>query len=392
VAIVFFAAAQLHAQIDPRQMAGIPRPVDDLPHGSVSVRVIRGALTNNLPNQEVQLLVGTEIRTAQTDAEGRVQFDGLPAGETLRASAVVDGERLESQPFPAPGRGGIRLLLVASGDGAGTPAIAAAPAVAGEVRIGGQTRIVIQPGDESVTLYYLLEIVNNSPAPVNPTTPFDFEMPAGATGTGILQGSSPLATVNGARVIVSNPIPPGRTLVQVGTQITTTSGSLELSQRFPAPLDEFAVIVKREGDTRLTSPQLAEQREIEAQGETFIAASGVPVGAGQVLDVTVTGMPHHSPLPRQITLMLSVGILAGGLWAGWRPREPGSYGAERKRLVARREKLLNELARLERDERDHPRYKARREDILAALEHIYGALDAGEGVTPGPGKTTGVAA
>ena len=95
-------------------MAGIPRPVDDLPNGSVSVRVIRGALTNNIPNQPVQLHVGSDILTVNTDADGRAQFDNLTPGAALRAVAIVDGERLESEPFPAPAQGGIRLLLVAT--------------------------------------------------------------------------------------------------------------------------------------------------------------------------------------------------------------------------------------------------------------------------------------
>ena len=34
---------------DPRQMAGIPRPVDDLPAGSVSVRLIRGQRRTTSP-------------------------------------------------------------------------------------------------------------------------------------------------------------------------------------------------------------------------------------------------------------------------------------------------------------------------------------------------------
>jgi hypothetical protein len=372
-------------------MAGIPRPVDDLPSGSVSVRVIRGALTNNIPNQPVQLQVGPDIRTVQTDAEGRAQFDKLPGGVTVRAVAIVDGERLESEPFPAPGQGGIRLLLVAAGDPA-APAAPATPAVAGEVSIGGQTRIIIQPGDENVTLYYLLELLNNSASPVNPATPFDFEMPAGSTGTGILQGSSPLATVNGPRVIVSGPFPPGLTLVQVGTQISTTSGVLNLTQRFPAALDEFALIVKKVGDTKLSSPQIAEQRDIAAQGEIFIAASGRAIPAGQLLTVSITDMPHHSPVPRYTALTLAAGILLAGIWAGWRARdETGANVIERKRLAARREKLLAELVRLDRDGRDHPRYAARREEILSALEPVYGALDS-DARDPGPGTAAGAAA
>lgn len=395
-------AAPLQAQIDPRQMAGIPRPVDDLPSGSVSVRVIRGALTNNIPDQPVQLQVGSDIRTVSTDAEGRAQFDKLPPGITLRAAAIVDGERLESEPFPAPAQGGIRLLLVASsGSASGSPDSTASPgppgapvaaATSGNVSIGGQTRIIIEAGDENVTLYYLLELMNNSASPVNPATPFDFEMPAGSTGTSILRGSSPLATVNGPRVIVSGPLPPGSTLVQVAAQISTASGALNLTQRFPAPLEAFAIIVEKVGDTKLASPQLAEQRDVAAQGETYIAASGTPVPVGQPLAISVTGMPHHSLTPRYTALTLAVGILVAGIWAGWHAREEtGANATERRRLVARREKLLGELVRLDRDERDNPRYGARREEILSALEPIYGALDF-DARGPGPGSTAGVAA
>src|SRR5580698_938274 len=99
---------------DPKQMSGIPRPVTDLPNGTVSVRLIRGALSNNIQNFPVELHVGSEVRTAKTDEAGRAEFGGLPAGETLKAVAVVDGERLESEAFPAPAQGGIRLLLVAT--------------------------------------------------------------------------------------------------------------------------------------------------------------------------------------------------------------------------------------------------------------------------------------
>src|SRR4029453_17969930 len=90
---VLCVESHLRAQPDPRQMAGIPRPVDDLPNGSVSVRVIRGALTNNIPNQAVELHAGSDVLTVKTDAEGRAQFDKLTPGARLKAVAVVDGER-----------------------------------------------------------------------------------------------------------------------------------------------------------------------------------------------------------------------------------------------------------------------------------------------------------
>jgi hypothetical protein len=121
---------------DPKQMSGIPRPVDDLPAGSVSVRLIRGDLSNNITNHPVELHVGSRVETVATDENGRAQFDKLPAGETLRAVAVVDGERLESQEFEVPSTGGIRLMLVASdGQTAAPPA-----AVPGWPGAGGRRR------------------------------------------------------------------------------------------------------------------------------------------------------------------------------------------------------------------------------------------------------------
>lgn len=386
------SGAAILAQPDPRQMAGIPRPVDDLPNGSVSVRVIRGAMTNNIANQAVQLQIGADVRTVSTDAQGRAQFDNLPAGAALKAIAIVDGERLESQTFPAPAVGGIRLLLVASG--AGDPgSAAAAPAVTGDVIVGGQTRIIAQPGDEAVTVYYLLEILNKTSNQIAPATPFAFEMPAGSSRTGILQGSTPLASVTGRRVQVGGPFPPGSTVLNVGTEIAVTSGQLELEQLFPAPIEQLAIIVQKVGDTKVSSPHIVEQREIVAgDGQTYIAGAGAPVAAGQPLRVSLSDMPHHSATPRRVAVGLALAIAAIGAYAGTRRRdEAGSRDAERKRLLARRDRLMADLVRLEREQRNDPRYAARREEIVAALEHIYGALDSDD-TTPEPGNTAGVAA
>ena len=392
VAALIVLAAPLGAQPDPRQMAGIPRPVDDLPNGSVSVRVIRGGFTNNVPNQTVELHVGSDVLKTKTDDQGRAQFDKLAPGAMVKAVADVDGEHLESQQFPAPAQGGVRLVLLA-GAGAdattATPGPAGPPAVAGQVVIGGQTRFILQPGEESVEIYYLLDILNNSAVPVNPPTPFAFDMPSGAMGTGILQGSSPLASLNGLRISVNGPFPPGSTHVQIGTAFTVTSGSFDLVQRFPAALTDYAVIVKRVGDTKMGSSQLAGQQVIPAQGETFIGAEGTPVAAGEPLTVSLTDMPHHNPAPRWAALGFALAIVLVGVWAATRTTaDAATRGSEFKRLIARREKLLADLVRLERDQRDDPRYRTRREEIVAALENVYSGLDI-DGVTPG---TAGVPA
>ncbi len=49
-----------------------------------------------------------------TDDAGRAQFDKLQVGASVKFTATVDGEHLESQEFLVPAQGGIRLMLVAT--------------------------------------------------------------------------------------------------------------------------------------------------------------------------------------------------------------------------------------------------------------------------------------
>jgi hypothetical protein len=380
---------------DPKQMSGIPRPVTDLPDRTVSVRLIRGALSNNIINFPVELSVGGKVRTEKTDESGRAEFKDLPAGQPLRAVAVVDGERLESEEFPAPVQGGIRLLLVATDKTKGPASEPNAPAISGQVVLGSQSRIIVQPGDESVAVYYLLEILNNARVPVNPSQNFVFDMPTGARGTSLLEGSSPQASVNGPRVTVQGPFAPGRTLVQVACEMAVGSASLELTQRFPATLEQLSVIVKKMGDIKITSPQLASQQDMTASGETFIAAAGRGVAAGQPIVLTLDNLPHHSAVPQRVALTLVAVIIVGGVWMSRRPDDAEAKAAERQRLIARREKLFAELVRLENDQRSgkvgQNRFASRREEIIAALEHIYGALDS-DNLGPDPVNRPGIAA
>jgi hypothetical protein len=374
---------------DPKQMAGIPRPVDDLPNGAISVRLIRGQLSNNIANHPVELRVGSKVLTVKTDESGRAQFNDVSPNATVKASADVDGEHLESQEFPAPARGGIRLMLVATDRSKGPATTPDAPAMAGQVVIGDQSRIVIQPREESAEVFYLLDIANNARVPVNPTAPFVFDMPKEARGTGLMEGSSPQASVIGPRVTVLGPFAPGHTFVQVACELPAADGSLRISQKLPANLAQLAVVVKKVGATTLSSPQLKEQREVPADGEVFIAATGGPVAAGQPIELSVGGVPHHSAAPRTVALTLALGIALVGTWAAARSTDhDATTAAERKRLIGRRDKLFNDLIRLEHDHRngrtDDRRYGARRDDLLAALEQVYAGLDSHDtGADPG---------
>ncbi len=103
--------------LDPSKMSGIPRPDPQVPTGTVTVRLIRGELSNRIVDATVELASQAEpdkpALTAKTDAEGRATFSGLSAA-IYQAQASVDGQTLSSQPIevmlaPAPG---IRVMLV----------------------------------------------------------------------------------------------------------------------------------------------------------------------------------------------------------------------------------------------------------------------------------------
>jgi hypothetical protein len=117
-----------------------------------------------------------------------------------------------------------------------------------------------------------------------------------------------------------------------------------------------------------------------AENQTFIAATGPALAAGQPLTLTLSGLPHQSSAPRYIALALAIGIiLVGVVMGGSSTTDATARAADRKKLVARREKSLADLARLEQDRRrgkvDDARYASRREELVASLEQVYGALD-----------------
>ena len=131
----------------------------------IDFKVRRGALTNPLPGQTVELIGGGAPKTSQTDAAGRATFSGLAPGTRVKAVVVVGGERVETQEFAVPATGGTRVILVTTDPAIEKKAaedrqLAAAPAVEGSVVFGYQSRFVIEVGDDALNVFNILQIVN----------------------------------------------------------------------------------------------------------------------------------------------------------------------------------------------------------------------------------------
>lgn len=370
---------------DAKRMSGIPLPVPDLAPGTVTVRVVRGSMANVVADQPVELSGGPSPMIARTNDSGRAEFSGLRAGTTVKASTTIDGQHLESQEFTVPAAGGIRVALVASAPQAGQPAAgdqqsAQRPAKPGVVVLGQGSRLVVEMGNEALSVFNLFEIVNASQDPVQTGTPIVFELPTAAVGAGALEGSSPQATVAGKRVTVAGPFAPGSTIVQFGYSLPIKTGTLKLDQKLPVALDQFSVMAQKVGSLRVESAQISEQREMPLRGETLIVGKGPGLRAGDTISLTFSGLPHAPTWPRNTALALALVIFAGGLWGSMRTGAPAAEHVERRRrLEARRDRLFTELASIEEQHHertiDPERYAARRRELVSALERVYAEMD-----------------
>ena len=376
------AEAQINMP-DPSLIHGRALPAPELATGTVTVRMVREAIGNNITGQRVELTAGGQTRTATTDQEGRAEFTGLAAGADASAKATVDGEELVSQPFAIPASGGLRVILVA-----GLKAVAerrakeeaaglAAPPVKGSVVLGSNSRVVMQFEDDALQVFYVLEVLNNARSRVDIGGPLVLDLPTGAGGASILEGSSPSATVSGDRVTVLGPFAPGPTSVQVAFRINLTRSDFTIEQTWPAALEQVTVGIEKLGALSVTSPQFADTREVTSDnGTPFLIANGPSLPAGGTLTIQLANLPSNSAVARYTALGLAGVIVAVGVWLA----VSGPKREDRRQtLVHRRDTLLGELAALEQraqktGARD-AKYTARRERILSELERVYGELD-----------------
>jgi hypothetical protein len=411
VLVVLTAAAQpVAAQMpDPRMMSGQIMPAPELAAGTITVRIIRQAIMNVIPGVDVELHGAGDVRHATSGSDGRAVFTSVPAGAHVHAVAVVDNERLTSIEFDMPPAGGVRTIL-AAGVGVGTPvggtATAAggstapnapsapsapsAPATPGSLVLAGDTRFAAEFQEDTLTVFYLLDIVNRARQPVMPASPLVIDLPAGASGAALLEGGSPLAVVKGSRATISGPLPPGVTQVPIAFRLETWADPWVLEQTFPLAIENVAVAIQKLGDMRLQSAQTPTVRETRLQGTPFIVATGSSLPAGTALAVSVSGVPHRSRWPVYLTLAFAVAIALWGAWvASSGLADDKQLAARRKELEARRSRGLAALAALDAQRRDgtvdEARFGQRRAQLLDQLERVYGELDGG-GDLPGGGQ------
>lgn len=374
------AAAQV-AMPDARQMSGVPLPATELPDGTVTVRVVRERMGNNVPNQDVGLSTPDGRVTAVTDAQGRAEFTSVAVGSQVTADTIIDGETLRSQAFTVPARGGVRVALVAGAakaaeaEAKANEAAAQAPARTGAVVFGPDTRIVLEFQDDEPTFFYIFSIVNNARTPVNPVKPLVLTLPGDAEAAALVSGPPGIARIADGALTLSGPFPPGQTAFQIAFRLPLAS-TLHIAQRFPAPVEGILVATEKAGTLALSSPQLSGVREGDSNGQMFIVGTGGRLAEDEVLDLTFANVPAHPEWPYWTAL----GVMGAGLlWVSWALLGPAAdRSREARALLAERERLLGAIAALDAEARvkgDDPKRDAKRARLMAAVEQVYAQLD-----------------
>jgi hypothetical protein len=324
-AVVVFAGIGVAAQVNmpnPEQISGVPLPAADLPAGSVSVRVIRGGFDKNVPDQPVVFTIDGATRTVKTDAQGRAEVDKIKTGAAVTVSTSIDGATLMSQQVTIAATGN-RFVLVAVDPDAAKRAeedkrLAAGPAVRGTVVFGPESRVVIEPGDETITVFYVLDIVNSARTPVDIGGPLLVQLPTGARAAGVIDGSSPQAKINGPKLTVLGPFAPGTTSVQIGYELPTGADTRTIAQTWPAAMPQSTIVLQRTGDEVLVSTQVSDKSEQVSNGQRVIFGRLAAVPANGTLKIEITGLAHHSRVPRNIALTFVLGFLVLGVREGFR--------------------------------------------------------------------------
>lgn len=314
------------AMPNPKEISGVPLTTGQVPAGTISARVIRGGFDKPVEGASVKLTFpkgGGRTSSITTDALGRAPFPNVAMGALAKVETTVDGETITSQEMTLGAGGGVSVLLVltdpdATKREAEDKQLAAGPAVKGTVVLGPNTRIVVEPGDEAVTVFYVLDIVNSARQPVDLGGPLQLDLPDGARGAGTMDGSSPQGKLQGAHLIVIGPFKPGSTEVQLAFELPAGSSTTTISQTFPVSVPDASVVLQRSQNEDLQSAQLVDRREGTNQGQRLVFARVPALGPGETLTFAVTGLLHHPRWPRYIALTLAIGFLIVGLREGFR--------------------------------------------------------------------------
>jgi hypothetical protein len=235
-------------------------------------------------------------------------------------------------------------------------------------------------------VFYLLDLVNPSSAPVSPQAELVLQLPDGAQQASMLEGASPQVTIRGRIVSITGPIPPGSLPVHLAFSLAPAGPERLIVQKLPVAWAQVRVIMASVGDARISSPHFSSASPMAGgNGQSVILGNGGALPANQDLALSLTGLPYRSRWGRNLALGIAALILLAGGWAAMSAKNASGDVSRRAALLERRDRLMADLVRTEEQRRagtlDERRHEVRHADLVAQLERIYGELDRQPGAT-----------
>ena len=254
---------------NPKQMSGVPLPADDLPAGTMSVRVDSRQLRQEprRTRRSSSLVDGKTAHGADGRGRPRRRSRACARGAQVRAVAVVDGERLESQEVVDRATRAFAFVLVADRSASverarrGRRALAAAPAVKGTVVFGPESRVIARVVERPAEHLLRARDPQHRADAGRHRRPADRSTcRASARGATLLRGV--VAAGDGERAARHR-----HRAVRAGhddgarrrIELPYSGHGARLEQTWPAPLQQLTMLVLQIGGLDIASPQIADE-------------------------------------------------------------------------------------------------------------------------------------
>ncbi len=356
-----------------------------LPVGTI-VLTLKDAAERPLPRTEVALGIlhntvatgeSRERKSATTDGEGTVRWDGMAHGSSTsyRVSVASGAATFGTDPFALGDRVGKRVVLHVYGTTTDVE----------EALVGTQGLVYLAMREDSIVLEHMYGIFNLGavawvPQDVTLKLPEGykaFNRPDAMDGVGVDE-------VNGEGRLRGT-IGPGRHDIQFRYQVPLDGDERQTIRiELPPHVAQMRVMVESSKTMGVEVPGFEPARKTKNRDGKRVLVTEKRVtregGGVKVLEVTLTGLPTPGP-GRWISLALGLcAVLGGFAYVQHRRTATGPDEEMRRDLVDAREALLRDIVELERRHRageiGPKTYERLRGALLDALERLVTRIQA----------------
>lgn len=353
-------------------------PADDLPAGTVVVRVV-DAQGEPVPDARVEvgmLQQGQRDRkVGKTNAQGEVRWDHLPSGADRACRIVVTNgpARFPAEPFAMDGPTGFRVTVTRWGVTESTDAL---------LLFIMRTFLEFAEEGDRLKVTQHLQLMNVGTEAIAPDGGIPIPVPAGMKAFRTEQGMGDQRVVeHDGKLVIEGSLPPGEVQLAYGFDLDLSGSEFTYEQRIPFRLVLAEVYAEKAPGMTVRVQGMEDPSEVELEGRTFLTsriARRPQSPSFPKLRIQLGSLPGPGP-GRWIALGLGVIVMGLGLAAflvGGDRRE-----AERAALGAEKERLLGEAVRIEeqraKGKLDETLYERVRERNLTRLAEVLRLEDRG---------------